>query len=68
MPEPGVVGLYDPSDHTIYISLKQASTEIFATFIHELLHACQEIYGIDISHQAIYQYELALVELLLANF
>jgi hypothetical protein len=62
------LGLTDAGDKTITMRSDMSPRELFATFIHELLHAMQFEHGIKIKHKSIYKYEKAIVDLLLDNF
>jgi hypothetical protein len=62
------VGLCDHEESTIYIRQGQDRLETFRTFIHEVLHAYQEQFGVKISHKAIYQLEVAIAHFLIVNF
>ena len=61
-------GVCDPSDYTIKILLGMSPEETFKTFIHELIHACENEYNIKISHKAVYKLEAAIGNILIMNF
>lgn len=42
--------------------------QVYETLVHELLHAIEFEYGIDIPHKLIYELEVPLTEFLLQNF
>ena len=54
------LGICDPSDYIIRIKKGMTKEETFATLIHELLHAFEAEYDINISHKAVYQLEQAI--------
>lgn len=62
------VGMCDPSNRIIYIANGQSKEEMFATFIHECLHALEMEHDIKISHKAIYALEKAVFQFLTENF
>lgn len=61
------VGECDPSDHVIRIQLGQTRSEMFQCFIHEILHAIEFEFPIQLSHRNIYKLETALFQLLKLN-
>ena len=61
------VGLCDPETKTIYIKYKQPPRETFLTFIHELLHAIEDEYEVEIGHPIIEPLEYAVANLLENN-
>lgn len=61
-------GECDPGDKILRIKIGQSSPEIFATFIHEVLHAFETEHDIKLSHKVVYQLERAITDLLLQNF
>lgn len=60
-------GLTDPSEKIIYIRQKIGSKERMRTFAHELLHAIEHEYEIEIPHRLIYRLEIPLVRLIVDN-
>lgn len=68
MPTSGVSGLCDGTNKVIYIAANNIQSEIFKTFIHEVLHAMEFEYRIKIEHEAIHQFEDAISDFLLMNF
>lgn len=67
--DPGRItwGLTDPSDKVIYIRMGQTAKGRLETFVHELLHAVEYEYEIEIPHALIYKLEGPLVRLILDN-
>lgn len=64
---PSDLGLCDPGIKTLFIRYKQSSRETFMTFCHELLHAIEDEYEIDIPHNVIYKLEDAIADLVENN-
>lgn len=62
------MGLCDPETRVISIKLGQSVTETFNTFIHEVLHAFEYEYDLEVPHKLIYAFERALSDFLLTNF
>ncbi len=62
------MGLCDPEKRVIYIRLGQPHSETFNTFIHEVLHAFEAEYDVDVPHETVYTLERALSDFLLTNF
>lgn len=63
-----VYGICDPGNHVIYIQNGLTKSQMFRTFIHEVLHALECEHDIKIKHEQIYQLEKAIGDLFLANF
>lgn len=63
-----ILGLCDPSEHTLFIRLGQSPADRFETFLHEVLHAIEESYGFRIPHRLIYRLERPIARLLFDNF
>lgn len=61
-------GLCDPAEQTIYIRLGQSPKERLKTLLHEILHAIEEEYQLDIPHQLIHRLEDPLARLLIDNY
>lgn len=61
-------GLCDPSLWTIYVKVGLDRRETLMTFIHELLHAFEESYQVEIPHPLIYRLEVAFADFLLHNW
>lgn len=61
-------GMCDPSNRIIYIQNKQSRAETAKTFIHEVLHALDDEYSLNLSHPTVYKLEIALYEFLKDNF
>lgn len=57
----------DPSDYVIRIKLGQTRQQLFKCFIHEILHAVEFEFPINLSHTSIYKLEEALFQLLQLN-
>lgn len=66
--EGGTLGECDTSEHRIRIKLGQSSTETFNTFVHEILHAIETEYSIQLKHSDVYKLERALSDFLMTNF
>ena len=62
------VGLCDPNRYEILIKSGMSQDETVKTLIHELGHAFEAEYDINISHKAVYQLEEAMFDFLVANF
>lgn len=62
------VGLCDPSDQTIYIKMGQTPEERLKTFLHELLHAIENEYGIEIPHSLVHKLEDPFAKFLIDNY
>ncbi len=63
-----VMGNCNPTTRVIQIKNNQSAGETFATLIHELLHAIEFEYDLDIPHKHVYALEKALADLFLQNF
>lgn len=57
----------DPGSYEIRIKIGQTKAELFQCFIHEVLHAIEFEFPIDLSHRNIYKLEEALFQLLRLN-
>ena len=62
------LGLCDPSSQTLYIRLNQVPRETLETFIHEVLHAFEEEYEVQLGHRVINKLEKAIADFILNNF
>jgi hypothetical protein len=62
------VGLCDPSTRTIYLKKGMSKSQLFRTFIHEILHGLEFEYDIPVPHKVVYQLEKAIGDLLMTNF
>jgi hypothetical protein len=63
----GTMGLCDPGDKLILIRRGLDKGEMLKTLAHEVLHAFEDEYTIDISHKTVYKLEDAIFEFLLNN-
>jgi hypothetical protein len=63
-----VLGICDPSSKEILIKKGISAPDKFATLIHEILHAIEAEYEINIPHSLVYKLDHALIDLLLQNF
>ena len=61
-------GLCDPSTQTISIRLGQTAKERLKTVLHELLHAIEDEYGIEIPHGLIHKLEDPFARFLIDNY
>lgn len=62
------LGLCDPTNHTLQIRCRQTPLETLKTLAHEVLHAIEDEYDIEIPHALIYILEQALVDFFIQNF
>lgn len=74
--EQGYLGLCDSTTNTIYIKQGQSPKERLSTFLHEVLHAFEYEYGMDLSsktienrgeHELVNDLESAILYFLLDN-
>lgn len=65
--EKETLGLCCPGEKEILVKQGLGALERFSTFVHELLHAVEFEYEIEIPHKLIYQLELPLTKLILDN-
>ncbi len=63
-----VFGLCDDGDKIIWIRRQQSPRGMFRTFIHELLHAVESEYKLNLNHKRINVLELALEALITDNY
>lgn len=56
-----------PADHTIYIKMGQTPVERFKTFVHELIHAAEYEWQIDMPHKIVEDLEEPIYRILLDN-
>lgn len=61
-------GLCDGSSHIIYLKKGMSKSQAFRTLTHELLHAIEFEYEIEVPHKLIHQFERGICDLLLSNF
>lgn len=61
-------GNCDPNEQVISIRMGQCETERLKTFIHELFHAWEEEYGLEIPHKLIYRLEEPIVDFIQDNY
>jgi len=62
------LGLCCSGSKTIWIRQKQTRQDTFLTFIHELLHAIEFEYELNIEHKLIHDLEKPIADLLFDNF
>lgn len=55
------------SENIIYMRLGQKPKERFSTFVHEVLHAIDDEYGLDLKHKTIYKLEESIAKLIEDN-
>lgn len=60
-------GLCDPSANTIYIRLGLDEHERFKTFVHEILHALEHEYELELPHHIVHALEEPILRILLDN-
>lgn len=63
----GTLGLCHFEDKIIYIKLGQDRENTFKTFVHEVLHAVEDEYCLQIPHRIIYKFEEVVSDLLKEN-
>lgn len=61
-------GLCDPSETTIYIRMGQTDDERLKTLLHEILHAIEYEYQLEIPHRLIHRLEDPLARFLVDNY
>lgn len=61
-------GLCDYDNKTIWIRDTLPLTEVFNTFVHEVLHAAELEHSIKLSHKVVYQLETFISDFVLSNF
>lgn len=61
-------GLCDSEIKVIWIRKTQSPAGLFHTFVHEVLHALEAEYSIDIKHRTIYELEVAIASFVTDNF
>lgn len=62
------LGLCDPSEHVIYIKQGLKPTERLATFVHEVLHAIEYEYNIEIAHKLVHLLDEPIAKLIIDNY
>jgi Zn-dependent peptidase ImmA (M78 family) len=62
------LGLCDTSDYVIYIKRGLTPSETIYTFIHEVLHAIEAEYDVDLAHKHIYALERGIGDFFMTNF
>lgn len=63
-----VLGLCDTVNQVIHVKAGLGYTETLVTFVHEVLHAFEDEYELDIPHELVYGLEAPIAYLLLDNF
>ena len=61
------VGLCDPESRIMYVKKGLSKAMLYRTVAHELLHAIEFEYEIEIPHKLVYQLEKAIVDTQLMN-
>lgn len=61
-------GLCDVSTNTIYIRLGQTPEERLKTLCHELIHAAEWEFDIEIPHKLVHQLETPLARFIIDNY
>lgn len=67
-PKGRLVGLCCAETETIYLAKNQSDRDLLKTLIHEILHAVEFEWDIDIRHKQIYALEEPLYRLIADNF
>ena len=60
-------GMCDASTNSCYSILKQSKIETFRTFIHEMIHAMEDVYDFELKHEYVEKLEIAFADFLLEN-
>ena len=60
-------GLCDPSETTIYLRMGHDRAERFKTLVHEILHAIEYEWKLELPHQIIYGMEEPIYRILVDN-
>jgi hypothetical protein len=61
------IALCNPQTRTIHVKRGLTKSQLLRTVVHEILHALEFEYDIEIPHKLIYQLEKAIVDTLLMN-
>lgn len=61
------LGLCDPSRNSCYIKLGQTKKETFKTFIHEMIHAIEDVYDFDLPHDFVEVLEVGVSDFIIDN-
>jgi hypothetical protein len=64
----GTAGYCEDKVKLIALDENQPETEMFATLLHEALHAIEKEYGFKMKHKKVHALEAALAQVLLDNF
>ena len=63
-----VYGLCDPGSQTIYVDETSAYSMRLSTFLHELMHAIESIYDVDIDHRDLNLVSDVMTQVFMHNF
>lgn len=63
-----VVGLCDDTKRIIHVRSGLTKSQMFRTYLHEVLHAMDAEWEIKLTHRQVYLLEKALGDLFLSNF
>jgi len=63
-----LVGITDYYNKSIQLKTKEPKLDTYSTFIHELIHAIDDEYEINLDHDQVYKLEEAMMKFMLANF
>ncbi len=61
-------GICDPSKSEILIRSGQSGDDRLKTFFHEICHALEDAYQIEIPHDQVYRWEVAWSEFFVSNW
>lgn len=61
------LGMCDSGKRKIYIKKGLSLVSTFSTLIHEVLHALEFEYNIEIKHKSVHLYEQAILDFLMSN-
>lgn len=61
------VGLCDGTNKIIYLKAGYSHAETWSTFMHELIHAFEFEYGMELDHKHVYKLEAAITDFIVAN-
>lgn len=61
------VGLCDGTNKTIYLKAGYSHAETLSTLFHELIHAFEFEYDMELDHKHVYKLEVAISDFLVAN-
>lgn len=62
------LGLFDPNRREILVKVGLSQDETLKTILHEVVHAIEEEYDVNLPHKHVYRLEEALFDFMCANF